>query len=65
MLTFTRKKGESIILSLDPSIDPNIPIGQVLQGRIQIKIDRTGIHSTKISIDAPRAIQVMRDELIE
>jgi len=65
MLTFTRKKGESIILTLDPSIDPDTPISEVLSGQIQVKIDRTGAYSVKISIDAPRAIQVMRNELVE
>jgi len=65
MLTFTRKKGESIILSLDPSIDPDTPVSQILSGQIQIKFDRTGIHSTKVSIDAPGTIKVMRSELIE
>lgn len=65
MLTFTRKRGESIILDIDPTIDPETPIGDVLSYPIQIKVDKTSSGSTKISIDAPRAIQVMRDELLE
>jgi len=65
MLTFTRKKGESIILNLDPTLDPDTPIGEVLSYPVQIKIDKTSLGSTKISINAPRAILVMRSELLE
>ena len=64
MLTFTRKKGESIILNLDPSLDPDTPIGDVLSYPIKIKIDKTSQGNAKISIDAPRYVLVLREELL-
>lgn len=66
MLKLTRREGEALELYLSPEIDPATPVGEVL-GSYPITISIREINGKKaaIAIDAPQAILVMRDELVD
>ena len=54
MLTLTRREGESLILSID-GMEP-----------IKIKLARiSGSHQARISIDAPKAVSIQREEIAD
>ena len=63
-LVLTRRLHESIIISLDKSIDPMTPIGEILD---EIMITPVGIKGTQIKlfINANKKLSVMRAELIK
>ncbi len=66
MLKLTRREGEALELYLSPDIDPATPIGEVLGTYpITIRINEISGKKAAIAIDAPHAILVMRDELVE
>ncbi|HEY9146837.1 MAG TPA: carbon storage regulator [Thiobacillus sp.] len=65
MLTFTRKEGEAFVLILSPDIDPQTPIGEVLAGGpIVVHISRVRGRAAKVGVDAPLALDVVRQELL-
>lgn len=66
MLKLTRREGEALELYLSPDIDPATSIGEVLRGNpITIVVDAISGKKVSLAIDAPQAILVMRDELVE
>lgn len=66
MLMIARREGETIELYLSPDIDPATPIGDILGTHpITIKVDKMRASQVALAIDAPQAILVMRDELVD
>ena len=64
-LTVTRREGEMIRLTIDPGVDPEKLLKQLLRDGITIHVGFTECHSrARISIDAPKQITILRDELI-
>ncbi len=49
MLLLTRRKGQSIYIGPD----------------IEVFVARTGLFSCRLGVKAPRAVRVLRDELVE
>jgi len=58
-LILTRRVGQSIVINVAPGADPE----QALDG-ITVEINRVEHGNVRVSIDAPRTIQILRDELI-
>lgn len=66
MLKLTRREGEALELYLSPDIDPATPIGDILGSHpITIAVDEIIGKKAGLAIDAPQAILVMRDELVD
>jgi len=63
-LMLTRREGQSIVLCLAPDADPEQAVRQLLRDGITIEINQVDRGRVRVSIDAPRTIQIMRDELI-
>ena len=63
-LVLTRRLHESIRISLDESIDPMTPIGEILD---EIIITPVGFHGKQIKliINANKNLSIMRTELID
>ena len=64
MLSLSRRVGKSLVLSLSDDIDPNTPVGEIFSDPIIIKLLKRDGKQFKIGIDAPLAISIVRDELI-
>ena len=66
MLIISRKKEQSIFLSLDESVDPQTPIGDVFSGQdIEVFISDINSKTVKLGIVAPECMAVHRNELVE
>lgn len=63
-LILTRSVGQSILLTVAPSADPEQTLHQLLRDGITVEINRVECGNVRVSIDAPRTIQILRDELI-
>lgn len=63
-LILTRRVGQSIVLTVAPGADPEQALHQLLHDGITVEINRVEHGNVRVSIDAPRAIQILRDELI-
>jgi sRNA-binding carbon storage regulator CsrA len=63
-LLLTRRVGQSIVLTVAPEGDPEQALHQLLRDGITIEINRVEHGNVRVSIDAPRTIQILRDELI-
>ena len=64
LLMLTRRAGQSIVLTLVPDADPEKALLQFLRDGITVEISQVESGNVRVSIDAPRAIQVLRNELI-
>lgn len=66
MLTLNRKVGESLYLYLSDGIDPRTPVGDFFaNGPIVVRIARLKGNAVKVSVKAPFALVVLREELAE
>jgi len=65
MLTLTRKNQQSILLHPSNEIDPSMTVGELFEQPLEIIVHRIKSGSVAISIDAPRALKVIRKELLE
>lgn len=66
MLIITRRKGESLEISLSPEIDPGTPVGELLDDYpIRIVVDEMRSNQVALALDASRAFLILREELIE
>ncbi len=66
MLTLSRQEGESLFIDLEDSVDPNMTVGELFaDGPIEILVSTIKRGSVKIGIDAPKELNVARNELIE
>ena len=63
-LILTRRVGQSIVINVAPGADPEQALHQLLRDGITVEINRVEHGNVRVSIDAPRTIQVLRDELI-
>ena len=63
-LILTRRVGQSIVLTVAPGADPEQALHQLLRDGITVEINRVDHGNVRVSIDAPRTIQILRDELI-
>lgn len=65
-LTVTRREGEMIRLTIDPGVDTEKLIKQLLRDGITVHVGAIQGHShVRISIDAPKQLLILRDELID
>lgn len=63
-LILTRRVGQSIVLTVAPGADPEQALHQLLRDGITVEINRVEHGNVRVSIDAPRTIQIVREELI-
>ncbi|MDX1368112.1 carbon storage regulator [Pseudomonas sp.] len=63
-LMLTRSAGQSIVLTLAPDADPEKALLQFLRDGITVEISQIESSNVRVSIDAPRTIQILRNELI-
>lgn len=63
-LLLTRRVGQSIVINVAPGADPEQALHQLLRDGITVEINRVEHGNVRVSIDAPRTIQILRDELI-
>lgn len=63
-LMLTRRAGQSIVLTLAPDADPEKALLQFLRDGITVEIRQIESGNVRVSIDAPRTIQILRNELI-
>lgn len=66
MLSLARKSGEFIYLSLSEEIDPSTPISEFFKsGPIVIGVSDIQTNQVRIGIQADRAFNIIRSELID
>jgi len=66
MLTLSRKENQSLIITLNDSVDPSMTVGELFAiGKIKIVIGDISGSQVKLNIDAPREFQIYRAELLE
>ncbi|WP_455749184.1 carbon storage regulator [Ectopseudomonas khazarica] len=63
-LILTRRVGQSIVINVAPGADPEQALHQLLRDGVTVEINRVEHGNVRVSIDAPRTIQILRDELI-
>ncbi|TWI48022.1 carbon storage regulator CsrA [Pseudomonas duriflava] len=63
-LVLTRHEGEKIILSVQDGADEQQLIEALRNSGISISISQAKFGAAKVRIDAPDAIKIMREELI-
>ena len=63
-LVVTRRAGQAIVLNVAPGTDPQQALHELMRDGITVEIDQIESRSVRVSIDAPRSIQILRDELI-
>ncbi|MBJ7546406.1 carbon storage regulator [Ectopseudomonas composti] len=63
-LLLTRRVGQSVVLTVAPVADPEQALYQLLRDGITVEINRVEHGNVSVSIDSPRTIQILRDELI-
>lgn len=63
-LVLTRRVGQSIVINVAPGADSEQALHQLLRDGITVEINRVEHGNVRVSIDAPRTIQILRDELI-
>ena len=63
-LMLPRRAGQSIVLTLAPDADPEKALLQFLRDGITVEINQIESGNVHVSIDAPRTIQILLNELI-
>lgn len=63
-LVLSRKEGEEIRLTIDPKADTDKLLHHLLNGGITIRINELTGKQTRIGIDAPAEMLVLRGELV-
>lgn len=65
-LTVTRREGEMIRLTIDPGVDTEKLLQQLLRDGITVHVGAfKGQSQVRISIEAPTQMLILRDELID
>lgn len=65
-LTVTRREGEIIRLTIDPGVDTEKLLKELLPDGITVHVGAFQGHSqVRISIEAPKQMLILRDELID
>ena len=66
MLTLTRKTEQSIIISPAVDLDPDMTVSELFeQSQIEIRFNKIRHGVVSVSIQAPKALDLIRSELIE
>jgi len=66
MLKLTRKENESIIISLDESVDRSLSVGELFdKGDIEMVIKDISKGQVIVGLDAPMEFKILRVELTE
>ncbi len=63
MLILTRRPGESLVIEPDPTLGGD-PQGWFADGPIRLRISDVRHNIVRLGIDAPRALRVLREELV-
>lgn len=63
-LTVTRHEGERIKLSIDPGADTDTLLKHLLSYGITLYIGEMSGGKVRVSVDAPREILILREELL-
>ncbi|TLX53816.1 hypothetical protein DN824_21620 [Stutzerimonas nosocomialis] len=63
-LTLTRREGEDIRLTIDPCVDTEKLLAELLRDGITIHIGEFDGRQVAVSIEAPKSINIVRDELL-
>ncbi len=65
-LTVSRREGEKIRLTIDPGVDTEKLLKELLRDGITVHVGAFhGQGQVRISIEAPKQVLIMRDELID
>jgi sRNA-binding carbon storage regulator CsrA len=65
MLVLTRRPGEGLTIRLAPGVDPNTPVGVLLnEGGIRVCVTHSRGNQVRLGIDARSEFAVLRDELL-
>ncbi|HCF3017766.1 TPA: carbon storage regulator [Pseudomonas aeruginosa] len=65
-LTLSRREGEMIRLTIDPGVDTEKLLKQLLRDGITVHIGAIKRHGrARISIEAPKQMAILRDELVD
>ncbi len=63
MLILSRRTGESLVIEPDPTL-ANDPQSWFAEGPIRLRINSINGSHVRLGIDAPRALRVLREELV-
>jgi carbon storage regulator CsrA len=65
MLSLTRRSEESLLIYPHEDIDPTMTVGELFSnGPIKVQVVQVEGNQVRLGVDAPRALLVMRDELV-
>lgn len=64
-LSLTRCEGEEIRLTIDPAVDTESLLRNLLRDGITVHVREIQSGRVSVSIEAPKQIQILRSELIE
>lgn len=64
-LSLTRRDGENIRLTIDPAVDAEKLLQQLLRDGITIHIDTRGQGAVCVGIEAPKQVGIFRGELLD
>ena len=66
MLILSRKEDESIFIELSDKVDPNMTVNELFaNGSIEIMVvENNGKGQVRIGINAPKALNIARSELL-
>lgn len=65
MLTLTRRTGESSFIYPSNDLPADMTIAELFGNeKIEIKVIETSNHKLRIKIDAPKKLEIMRNELM-
>lgn len=65
MLYLSRKEGESFLLTISSDVDPDMKVKDLLSKPIRIELTRMTEGLAQIGVDAPRVINVAREEVYD
>lgn len=63
-LSLTRRDGESIRLTIDPGVDADKLLKQLLRDGITIRVETRGQRAVRVDIEAPKQVGIYREELL-
>lgn len=64
-LSLSRRDGEQIRLTIDPGVDADKLLRQLVRDGITIHVDTRGQGAVRIGIEAPKQVTILREELLE
>lgn len=63
--SLSRRDGEQTRLTIDPGVDADKLLRQLVRDGITIYVDTRGQGAVRIAIEAPRQVAIHREELLE